>query len=172
MKIKHLDTLYGIISINKQLSWIFNLFYNKDEIINLDKLSIGALMDCGKSTLPSEQIDIIKKDLNLRFTTQNDLCILYYKWKDRLNDIAKTFEQLERSVIIPTDYGSQWQQASSKVQIPVEISLIDQIARRMNITWNEASKLSWVEVYLMLKIDKREAYFQYLIQQTVKSKSK
>lgn len=171
MKIKHLDTLDGIISINKQLSWIFNLFYNKDEVIGLNKLSIGALLDCGKSTLPSEQIDIIKKDLKLHIL-ESDACILYQSWTKKIIEISKLFEQLERSVIIPTDYAGQWQQASSKVQIPVEVSLIDQIARRMNITWDEASKLSWSEVYLMQKIDKRQAYFDYLVSQQVKSKTK
>lgn len=171
MKIKHLDTLDGIISINKQPSWIFNLLYNKDEVIGLDKLSIGALMDCGKSTLPSEQINIIKKDLKLHIL-ESDACILYQSWTKKIIEISKLFEQLERSVIIPTEYAAQWNSASGKVQVPIEVALIDQIARRMNITWDAAAKISWSEVYLMLKIDKRETYFQYLVQQQVKNKTK
>lgn len=165
MKLKELDAIsrIGIEYNNDKLSKLFKFFYNENVIKNLTHLSIGAMLDTTQCYKASDVVDIICKDLKLRFLTENDKCVLYRYWNKRITEISKTFESIDKLVIIAQNYGAEWSQAANKIQIPPEICLVDTIAKRQNITWNEACKLEWTQVYLMLKIDKREGYFNYLV---------
>lgn len=131
--------------------------------VSLDKLSIGAFLDVTRSSNMIDIYSIISNDLGVKWNTQNDKCILVIEWLKQIDVFTKAFENIDRLVIIPQNYANEWNQASSKVQVPPEISLIDNIAQHLRCTWQEATKLSVGEVLLILKLQKRDQYFNYLV---------
>lgn len=172
MKLEQLDALHkaglDIKNLNLgKMSLISKIFSHK----SLEKLSIGAFLDAVSASKPSDVYSIVAHDLNVRFATQNDKCILVREWMDQMNIWSKMFENIERLVIIPQSYGNEWNTASSKVNVPVEISLIDRLAKRNNLSWDDASTISVPQVILMMTIDRREEYFNYLVTQKSKSKN-
>lgn len=136
----------------------------------LDKLSIGAFLDTTRSSNIIDIYSIISNDLGVKCNTQNDKCILTAEWLKQIDMFTKAFESIDRLVIIPQNYANEWNQASSKVQVPPEISLIDTIAQHLHCTWQEATKVSVGEVLLILKLQKREQYFNYLVTNKQKQK--
>lgn len=133
--------------------------------VSLDKLSIGAFLDVTRSNNMLDIYSIIAKDLSVKWNTQNDKCILVIEWLKQIDVFTKAFENIDRLVIIPQNYGAEWNTASSKVNVPPEISLIDTIAQHLHCTWQEATKISVGEVLLILKLQKREQYFNHLVAQ-------
>lgn len=176
-----LDILYGIginiTSIEERYSESTTSLLEKqrmpiDKIESLTDLSIGAVLDIGRAKLPSEIIDIIKNDLNLYKISEGDLCKFYVnKWKNSLEDIMKQFSNMN-SINIPSKYTALWKQACDRVPIAPEITMIDQIARRMHCSWEEASRIKWSEAVLMQMIDQRQSLFEHLVNEQSKKSSK
>lgn len=173
MNLTHIDALYKAgqnISGLKlgALSKLYKFLYSS---VNTQNISIGAFLDAVSASKPSDVYSIVAHDLNVRFATQNDKCILAIEWINQIKLWSDMFENIEKLVIIPMSYRNEWNSASGKVKVPVEISLIDRLAKRNNISWDEASKLPVTQVILMLTIDKREEYFNYLVTQAQKVKN-
>lgn len=174
MKKNHLDTLYAvgtnIVNLG-ELSFWGRLLYKKrlDSIKNLSELSIGAVADIGHAKLPSQIIDIIMKDLNIKYISENDQCKLYCYWKKQLDLITKQFSDLER-VQIPSQYKNEYSRATATIKVMPEVLLIDQISKRMGILWDQASKLKWSEVLLMQRIDRQNALFEYYVMEKNKAR--
>lgn len=133
-------------------------------IETLDSLSIGCLCDISKASLPSEIVDLIITDLRLHCMTQSDRAVLWFLWKPVLDMIMEQFRAYDH-VSIPSRYDALWTKACSVVKIDPNISLIDQIALRMHLTWTQAAQLSWPEVTMMLRIDLRARVLDSMIQQ-------
>lgn len=141
----------------------------RHHIETLDTLSIGALCDISKASLPSEIVDLIIIDLKLHCMTQSDRAVLWFLWKPVLDMIMEQFRAYEH-VSIPSRYDALWAKACSVVKIDTNISLIDQIAQRMHLTWTHAAALSWAECVQMLRIDLRARVLDSMIQQQNESK--
>lgn len=168
MNIKQLQVLLEsgfTIRAEKKFSFWFNLFYkNKtDTIIQLNDLSIGALLEITDKSNLIDIFQIIVHDLKLDTwkMTDNDRCTLALLWTDRLDIMMKAFSAAD-NITIPSDFSSQWFQTDQVIPIPPTIALLDQIARRVGLTYEQASELRWSEVMWMVRIDKKEAYFNYL----------
>lgn len=168
MNIKQLQVLLEsgfTIRAEKKFSFWFNLFYKdmSDTIIQLNDLSIGALLEITDKSNLIDIFLIIVHDLKLDTwkMTDNDECTLILYWMDRLDIMMKAFSATD-NITIPSDFSSQWSQTDQTIPIPPTIALLDQIARRMGLTYEQASNLRWSEVMWMARIDKKEAYFNYL----------
>lgn len=179
MRVNQIDILNNFISFNvnenfDNFSLLFKLMHKKDEIDkikNLENLSIDALLEIGNSYSISNTITIIKNDLNLKYITENDLCDLYiHFWNRKLLSIQKLFNDIDKSVIMTNQYGNEWSRACQTVVIPFEISVINSLAVKMNKTYDEISKLKWIECYFRIKCDKRNEFFEYLCSEKNKIK--
>lgn len=137
---------------------------NRQHIETLDALSIGCLCDISKASLPSEIVNLIIIDLKLHCITQSDRATLWFLWKPLLDMITEHFRKYDH-VSIPSRYDALWTKACSVVQIDPNISLIDQIAQRMHLTWTQAAQLAWPEVVQILRIDLRARVLDSMIQQ-------
>lgn len=137
---------------------------DRQHIETLDTLSIGCLCDISKASLPSEITDLIIIDLKLCCMTKSDRTVLWFLWKPLLDSIMEQFRAYDH-VSIPSRYDALWTKACSVVQIDSNISLIDQIALRMHLSWTQAAQLAWPEVVQMLRIDLRARVLDSMIQQ-------
>ena len=177
MKIDQIDQMHlrGIkvehTAQYKDMSIIARLInrQKRQHIETLDTLSIGALCDISKASLPSEIVDLIIIDLKLHCMTQSDRAVLWFLWKPLLDGIMEQYRAYDH-VSIPSRYDALWTKACSVVNIDPNISLIDQIALRMHLTWTQASQLAWPEVVQMLRIDLRARVLDSMIQQQNESK--
>lgn len=179
MKLRQLDilnnfTLFNIDENFDNFSIIFKFTHNDNEIRkikNLENLSIGALLEIGNSYSISNTITIIKNDLNLKCITENDLCNLYlHYWNKKLLSIQQMFGDIDKGVIMTNQFGNEWNRACQTVVIPFEITTINSLAIKMNKTYDEISKLKWIECYFRIKCDKRNEYFEYLCNEKNKIK--
>lgn len=166
MKLEQLNALYkaGLDVVTIQLKEPLKLF-RKD----ITKLSIGAFLDTQGAGNLKDMYSIVAHDLNVFWMPESAKCKLIQDALVFIEQMCKAFENIERMVIIPQSYANEWNTASSKVKVPVPISLIDRLAKRNNISWDEASKLPVTQVVLMLTIDRREEYFNYLVTQKQKT---
>lgn len=177
MKIEHVDLLHlRNVSIERSvtysdLSIIARLINSsqREHIETLDSLSIGCLCDISKASLPSEIVSLIIIDLKLHCMTQSDRAALWFLWKPVLDSIMEQFRKYDH-INIPSRYDALWTKACSVVQIDPNISLIDQIAQRMHLTWTQAARLTWPETVQMLRIDLRARVLDSMIQQMNESK--
>lgn len=177
MKIEQLDQLYlrGIkvehTAQYSDLSIIARIANRPDRqhIETLDTLSIGTLCDISKASLPSEIVDLIITDLKLYCITKSDRATLWFLWKPVLDMIMEQFRAYDH-VSIPSKYDALYTKACSVVKIDPNISLIDQIAQRMHLTWTQAAQLAWPEVVQILRIDLRARVLDSMIRQMNESK--
>lgn len=153
------DTLVGY---EPKLSFWFKVLHHEDEL-SLDHLSIGTLLDAVKSTSPKEMFEIINNEIKLKLLTDDDKIFVFYRWKEDVERINAMFDALERNNPTDNKYGMLWNKIAERIPVQPEIALIDNIAKRMNVSWKEAQKLEWAEAYLMLAIDKRTALFDEAI---------
>ncbi len=168
MNIKQLQVLLEsgvVIKAEKRFSFWFNFFYKDktDAIVQLNDLSIGALLEITDKNNLIDIFQIIVHDLKIDTWKMfdSDKCILILHWMDRLDNMMRAFSATD-NIIIPSDFSSQWSQTDQIIPTPPTIALLDQIARRMHLTYEQASNLRWSEVMWMARIDKKEAYFNYL----------
>lgn len=172
MKIEHVDQMHlrGIkvehTARYSDLSLIARLAnrHDRQHIETLDNLSIGGLCDISKASIPSEIVDLVIVDLGLHCMTQSDRAVLWFLWKPVLDSIMEQFRAYDH-VSIPSRYDALWTKACSVVKIDPNISLVDQIAQRMHLTWTQAAQLSYPEVVQMLRIDLRARVLDSMIQQ-------
>lgn len=177
MKIRHVDQMHlrGIkiehTARYSDLSLIARManIHDRQHIETLDTLSIGCLCDISKASLPSEIVDLIISDLKLHCMTQSDRAALWFLWRPALDMIMEQFAAYDH-VSILSRYDALWTKACSVVKIDPNISLIDQIAQRMHLTWTQAAALSWAECVQMLRIDLRTRVLDSMIQQQNESK--
>lgn len=171
MRIKDLD----ILELLGGGGCITPPFYHRliTRYTKLDNLTVGAYLDIVDSNKPSDIISIIKKDLGIPtlLLPEHALCYLYINhWKRQIESYTQAFINTSRLVIIPNKYQVEWGEVISKIQIPSEISLVDHLAKRMNISWDEAIKIKVSQVILMQRLDLQEQYFQYLINKNMSNK--
>lgn len=136
---------------------------------NLEDLSIGGLFKAAECKKPSEVINTIISELGLPFPKDEDLPRLFFQWDSEIKKISELFKQTE---INDSEGNSSYAKASNEVKVPPFATLIDQVAKRMGVTWQEASTFKWSEVYLALLIDKKNYLFQKDFQKKLQSKYK
>lgn len=163
MRFETFNNIYDtLVDYEPKLSFWFKLLHHEDEL-SLNKLSIGTLLDAVKSTSPKEMFEIINNEIKLKLLTDNDKIFIFYKWKEDVERINAMFDALERNNPTDNKYGMLWNKIAERIPVQPEIALIDNIAKRMNVSWKEAQKLEWAEAYLMMAIDKRTALFDEAI---------
>lgn len=175
MKIKHLDNLV-LNSIDfsighVQPSFLFRWAYGDsiDDILSLEKLSIGTLLDINEKTKPSDLVHMISEDLGLRLYFESDKVYLYLKWSERIKEILQLFSQYN-NVSIPSSFENEWNKACAMVKVSPDLCLIDSIAQRFNLTYDQATKIPWTHVLVANNIDLRKSIFESMCSEKLKQK--
>lgn len=175
MKIKHLDAFFeNGIDFNiepAQSSFLFRWAYGDsiDDILSLEKLSIGTLLDISEKTKPSDLVHIISEDLKLHLYFESDKIYLYLKWSERIKEILQLFSQYN-NINIPSSFENEWDKACTIVKISPDLCLIDSIAQRFNLTYEQATKIPWTQVLIANNIDLRKSIFESLCSEKLKQK--
>lgn len=175
MKIEHLDTLFEQgISFNiehGQPSFLFRWAYGDsiDDILLLEKLPIGTLLDINEKTKPSELVHMISEDLGLHLYFESDKVYLYLKWSERIKEILQLFAQYN-NINIPSSFENEWNRACAMVKVSPDLCLIDSIAQRFNLTYDQATKIPWPHALVASNIDLRRAVFESLCSEKLKQK--
>lgn len=175
MKIEHLDTLFdqgiGFNIEPAQPSFLFRWAYkdNIDDILSLEKLSIGTLLDINEKTKPSDLVYMISKDLGLHLYFESDKIYLYLKWTERIKEILQLFSQYN-NIAISSNFENEWNRACAMVKIDPDLALIDSIAQRFNLTYDQATKISWTNVLIANNIDLRRAVFESMCSEKLRQK--
>lgn len=175
MKIEHLDTLFEQgISFNiehGQPSFLFRWAYGDsiDDILTLEELSIGTLLDINEKTKPSDLVHMISEDLGLHLYFESDKVYLYLKWSERIKEILQLFSQYN-NINIPSSFENEWAKACSIVKIDPDLCLIDSIAQRFNLTYDQATKIPWPHVLVANNIDLRRTVFESLCSEKLRQK--
>ena len=175
MKIKHLDALFESgIDFNVghiQPSFMFRWAYgdDMDNILSLEKLSIGTLLDINEKTVPSDLVHMISKDLGLSLYFENDKVYLYQKWTERIKEILQLFSQYN-NISVPSSFENEWNKVCSMIRINPDLCLIDSIAQRFNLTYDQAVKIPWAHVLTANNIDLRKAVFESMCSEKLKQK--
>lgn len=175
MRIKHLDNLvlndidFSIGHV--QPSFMFKWAYrdDMDNILSLEKLSIGTLLDINEKTVPSELVSMISKDLNIHPYFENDKIYLYQKWTERIKEILQLFSQYN-NISVPSSFENEWNNVCSMIRINPDLCLIDSIAQRFNLTYDQAVKIPWTHVLTANNIDLRKAVFESVCSEKLKQK--
>lgn len=166
MKLKELDYLYKCLNLPEpelqDFSWLFKFLYKNrfDEIKNLSNVSIGTVLKATHCDKPSEVVKLLLPELKCSFILEKDKVLIYCLIKEQLEIITKLFDQINDIHPIQSKFGGVWNKISSEFKISPDILLIDNISKRNHISWAEAEKLSWSQVYLTLKIDAQNAAFE------------
>lgn len=175
MKIEHLDTLFeqgiGFNIESAQPSFLFRWTYkdNIDDILTLEKLSIGTLLDINEKTKPSDLVHMISEDLKLHLYFESDKIYLYLKWSERIKEILQLFSQYN-NINIPSSFENEWNKACAMVKVSPDLCLIDSIAQRFNLTYDQATKIPWTHVLVINNIDLRRAVFESMCSEKLKQK--
>lgn len=175
MKIKYLDALFeqgiGFNIEPAQPSFLFRWAYGDsiDDILSLEKMSIGTLLDINEKTKPSDLVHMISEDLKLHLYFESDKVYLYLKWSERIKEILQLFSQYN-SINIPSSFENEWAKACSIVKIDPDLCLIDSIAQRFNLTYDQATKISWTHVLVANNIDLRKSIFESMCSEKLKQK--
>lgn len=175
MKIKHLDALFsnniGFNIEQAKPSFLFRWVYGDsiDDILSLEKLSIGTLLDINEKTKPSDLVNMISKDLALHLYFENDIVYLYQKWSERIKEILQLFSQYN-NINIPSSFENEWNRACSMIKIDPDLCLIDSISQRFHLTYDQAVKIPWVQVLVANNIDLRKAVFESMCSEKLKQK--
>lgn len=175
MKIKHLDALFesgiGFNIEQAKPSFLFRWSYGDsiDDILSLEKLSIGTLLDINEKTKPSKLVHMISEDLGLRLYFENDIVYLYQKWSERIKEILQLFSQYN-NISIPSSFENEWNKACSMVKIDPDLCLIDSISQRFSLTYDQAVKIPWPHVLVANNIDLRKSIFESMCSEKLKQK--
>lgn len=175
MKIKHLDVFFeqgiGFNIEPTQPSFLFRWAYGDsiDDILSLEKLSIGTLLDINEKTKPSDLVHMISEDLGLHLYFESDKVYLYLKWFERIREILQLFSQYN-NINIPSSFENEWNKACSMIKIDPDLCLIDSIAQRFSLTYDQATKVPWPHVLVANNIDLRKSIFESMCSEKLKQK--
>lgn len=175
MKIKYLDALFeqgiGFNIEPVQPSFLFRWAYGDsiDDILSLEKLSIGTLLDINEKTKPSDLVHMISEDLGLHLYFESDKVYLYLKWTERIKEILQLFSQYN-NISVPSSFENEWNKVCSMIRIDPDLCLIDSIAQRFNLTYDQAVKIPWTHVLTANNIDLRKAVFESMCSEKLKQK--
>lgn len=138
----------------KALKWIRDMFYQPIPS-SLHTLSIGALDRISECEAPTEVMDVIFEDLGIvKQPSFADYQLLFYQFNSQIKKIEQLFKNTE---IVESGGGiGIFNKISSQLKINPFAVLIDQMARRYSILPQQASKLTWAEVYFALMISKQD----------------
>lgn len=137
----------------RALKWVRDMFYQPIPS-SLHTLTIGALDRLSECEAPSEVMAIIFEDLGIKKQPSiADYTLLFYQFNEQIKKIERLFKNCE---IHESGGGiAIFNKISAQMKINPFAVLIDQMARRYSILPQEASKLTWAEVYFALLIDKQ-----------------
>lgn len=191
LNLEDLDELYSMGLINAEISgkdlsykisfkerfkrWVGRIikkvksFFVQDIKANLGDLTISGVFKASECNKPSELVNIIIEDLKLPFPRECDIPKLFFQWDSEIKKIGEMFKNTE---IKDSSGGNAYKKAANETPLPPFPILIDQIAQRLHISWQEASNIKWSEVYFMMMIDKRNYIFQKEYDKQIQQKYK
>ena len=143
-------------------SFIFRFLNRKslEKLESLENMSLEALLDVTHASEPSEINDIIIKDLGLKVFMTSDYVKVYFIVIKQLENFQKLFSAIAREHPIISKYDGLYNRVASSFDISPDVALLDSIAKRMSISWDQAKRIPAIQAYLMMLIDRRDACFQ------------
>lgn len=156
--------LLGTLSrpFRKLLSIVKNLGVNELPS-SLGRLTLRAYLEACQAQKPSELVRIIADDLELELTNINQSVSCWKLWTKQLQDIGKKLEKAQPNINGDAMSTAIWQQVSEKHKLPSHIWLVDSMAKRFNISYEQAYQLKMFDVIIANTIDGCNAEYEHRI---------
>ena len=155
-------------------AWLNNLsFYEKQTLPpSLLRLTLEGYFRAIQQNKPSDFVKTIADDLHLKLASINQYVSLYKHWQKQIMDIGKSFEKSQPDIKQDGYTEATWANIMLKHKLPNHIWVIDTIAKRFSITYEETYKMRVADAIIALTIDSCNTELQSKMQDHALQESK